>query len=265
MQETDLQDNQGIEIYYIDHLHIPHTGGRVLNGYLWRNPQLLAYHQQNDCVSNDTAKEKVLIHYSKIHNAIDIQKIKDNKRKMVINYFILRDPILRSYKEYQHYNRNLKNIGRVNHLELAAIQKQWKLEGREYSLDSIHDYFSLEVNRNVMCKFLLGRIDFSRPITDAEYQQCLSLFSDDSTSDNKGYIFDIFDETQIIDYPKFFEIIQRYKPINLVDIHEGLARFKTLINKYINVLPPETSEYLSRIHAYDLALYRFLIEYIIIK
>jgi hypothetical protein len=256
MQTRDIQTNQEkqsqcneIEILHLHHLHIPHTGGRVLNGYLWRNPQILAYNSEDD-------KTQVIIQYFKIHNANDIHKhksINNDDNTKILKYFVLRDPIIRAYKEYAHYNRNLKNIGRVNHLELSDIQKRCQAEGKEYHLDSLDDYFMLEVNRNVLCKFLLGRTDFSIPITDSDCQLCMNLLL------NEKYIYDLFDETMMMSYPKFFEMLQKYRQIDVHDIQRGLDTFKTLVDKHPHVLPNVTIEYLKVIHSYDIAIYQFLI------
>lgn len=132
-------------------LHVPHTGGRCIGKYLWNNN----------------------LKYLKLHNADDI---KNNKNIEGVKYFVLRDPVERSYREYIHYSRNLERIGQVNHLTLSNF--------KNLDYKNPYDYLSLEVNRNVYCKFLLLREDFNIPITEKDY----------SNINVNDYKFDMFSD-----------------------------------------------------------------------
>jgi hypothetical protein len=113
--------------------HVPHTGGRALGRFLWKN---------------HSGK------YKKLHNAKDIKAAKQelSSDDTIDKYFILRDPVERAYKEFLHYSNNLTHIGIVNHLILSELRQ------RDPSFDHTNPaaYFALEENRNVYCKFLLG-------------------------------------------------------------------------------------------------------------
>lgn len=127
-------------------LHVPHTSGRSLRRYLWTNRLL-----------GDDLKL--------VHNGKQIEPIVGIDWDIV--YFILRDPILRLYKQYHHYSRNLQQIGRVNHLDMSEIIKT----NPNYDLNSFEDFFQLEQNRNLYCKFLLLRTDFTEPITTTDWNK----------------------------------------------------------------------------------------------
>lgn len=127
-------------------LHIPHTGGRGLGRFLW-------------------CKE---IPHLKIHNGNDFLNAHINVKKDKIpdyKYFILRDPIERGYKEFLHYSSRLDVVDTVNHLNISDILKK----NPNFNHKEPKDYFGLEINRNLLCKFLLEKEDFSIPLTEKEY------------------------------------------------------------------------------------------------
>ena len=63
-------------------------------------------------------------------------------------------------------------MGMVNHLNLYDL----KHDNPAFNPTNILDYISLEVNRNVLCKFLLLRTDFNKPITNEEYDAIIEMF-----------------------------------------------------------------------------------------
>jgi hypothetical protein len=120
-------------------LHVPHTGGRALGHFLW--------------------KEELA--HRRIHNAQDIQaaKLADGisatDEQVVVKYFILRDPVERAYREFLHYSRNLTSIGRVNHLTLSEFPPSFNpADPEQYFALGLRSYLQLLV-------FLLNIVFFS--------------------------------------------------------------------------------------------------------
>lgn len=146
-------------------LHVPHTGGRSLNRALWRAGKSL----------------------TRLHNPEQIEEYLSSSRlssfpgKDPLRYFILRSPLKRSKEEYLHYTRRLQEIGVVNHLDLAQIRK------KRPKFNPERDYYSLEENRNLYCKFILLRKDFSLPLTEEDFSQIEKLFQEGKL------VYDLFD------------------------------------------------------------------------
>lgn len=172
--------------------HVPHTGGRALGRYLW---------------SNHSGQ------YKKLHNSEDIRECTAavesgvEKTETIIKYFILRDPIERGYKEFLHYSNNLTQIGQVNHLNLENL----KQTNPNFDHTDPVAYFSLEVNRNVYCKFLLERTDFSQPVTDRDLHIILNKFlpSSSTTTDksDQEFYYDLFTDLQTGSMPVLEKIL----------------------------------------------------------
>lgn len=140
-------------------LHIPHTAGRVIKRYFWIN------------------NKKVI----NIHNQNDFKLIKD-KKENIRKYFILRNPIERIIAEYNHYSRNLSNIGIVNYLDIKDILNRVK----DFNVNNISDYIKLEITRNLYCKFLLHRENFWDPVTDKDFDEIKTLVA------NREFEFDYY-------------------------------------------------------------------------
>mgnify|MGYP003640684395 CR=1 FL=1 len=119
-------------------LHIPHTGGRNLGRWLWDKQ----------------------ISYKRLHNSNDLKECEINEKDIL--YFIIRNPVERCYKEFLHYSERLDIVGVVNHLTKDLFKNK---DYKDYK-----DYFSLEINCNVYCKFILLRCDFDKPITEDEFE-----------------------------------------------------------------------------------------------
>jgi len=125
-------------------LHVPHTGGRMIGRFMWSHN----------------------LNYVKLHNNNDISLYLDDDndyKNGIEKYFVVRDPIERAYKEFLHYSRNLDRIGMVNHLSISDFTN--------LDHNNPYDYLGMEVNKNVYCKFLLMREDFSVPVTDQEFNK----------------------------------------------------------------------------------------------
>ena len=191
-------------------LHVPHTGGRGLGRFLW-------------------TKE---IPYLKIHNNIDfINAHKKDKSKPENKYFILREPIERGYKEFLHYSTRLDSVEMVNHLNIKDILKK----NPNFDHHNPRHYFSLEVNRNVLCKFLLEREDFSIPICQQEY---------DSININ-SFIFDLF--TDLPHLPKLREALN----VEIIVPNNGVSQKKEIYE--------EIKQIISENNKFDIMLYSKLI------
>lgn len=175
--------------------HIPHTGGRYLKRVLWlQGIEMLSYHQAASIIPAGTY------------------------------YFVLREPVERAYAEYCHYSDTYKRNGIVNHLDRDVLQ---------LDLDSIEQYFGLELNCNVMCKFLLG---ITRQVTEADYQQILSM----------PLVYDMF--TDNIQYTALTALLG-------VDaaIFNASARYTNKLT-----ISPEIYQQVAQYHSYDLRLYEHL-------
>lgn len=131
----------------IVYLHIPHTCGRSIKRALFVKDEL----------------KKI----AWVHNSSQIQNIPNNNETL---YFVLRNPIERIIGEFKHYSKNLLSIGVVNHLELSQIINN----NKKFDAKNIIDYCTLEVNRNVCCKFILLRCDFNIPVSEKDYSTLLS-------------------------------------------------------------------------------------------
>lgn len=139
------------------YLHVPHTCGRSIRRALFIKDEL----------------KKI----GWVHNSSQIKDLKTEN--ISTKYFVLRDPIERIIGEFKHYSKNLKSIGIVNHLNLNNLLR----ENEKFDTTSILDYCSLEVNRNVYCKFLLLRDDFNVPISEKDF---------DSIIQNNNFKFDVY-------------------------------------------------------------------------
>ena len=129
----------------IAYLHVPHTGGRVLQKYL----------QTSGYINTQ-------IRY--IHGTRGIERIHRTGEKVSL-YFILRNPIDRIIGEFLHYSKLLKETGRVAYLQLDKIIK---VNPNFDPLNPYH-YIQIESGHNMYCKYLLLKTDFSVPITDNDF------------------------------------------------------------------------------------------------
>lgn len=188
--------------------HIPHTGGRGLGRFLW----------------------PIKIQYLKIHNDkdfIDAHKGDPPNNK----YFILRDPIDRSYKEFLHYSSRLKQINTVGHLNIEDILKKNPL----FNHFLPNDYFSLENNRNLMCKFLLEREDFSIPISKNDYDMI----------NISNFTFDLF--TDLPNLPNLRKILD----VEIVVPSIGMSKKE--------IVPSEIKKIIVENNNFDLLLYKKIV------
>lgn len=216
------------EIRYL-HLHVPHTGGRSLHGILWHN----SVNFQK--VHNAKAIEEFLLGLGSLSNTPLINEIIPKSNR----YFVLREPVERAYKEFRHYSKNLQTIGRVNHLILDDLKK----DNKSFNPASIDDYFSLECNRNVYCKFLLLKKDFNRPITDIDFEHLKDLIKSDRI------VFDRFVDGKI-------QYLNLRKILNLNDdIKIDINMHPT--NSSCDISNDEKS-FLEKCQMYDLKLYQLL-------
>jgi hypothetical protein len=187
------------------YLHIPHTSGRTIKRTLWNKGFL---------------KDIICVHNAQ-HITENITKITPDLKL----YFVLREPLNRIIGEYKHYSRNLKIIGQVNHLT--------KNDVKHIDLDNILDYCSMEVNRNVLCKFLLLKTDFDKPITDADYEKVEKLCQTDKV---------IFDKYKFpLDLPNLSSLIgSEIKPIVIV---QNSDKNDVLLNNDICIKIKKLNEY----------------------
>jgi len=132
--------------------------------------------------------------------------------------------------EFVHYSNNLINMGMVNHLTSREILHQFP----NFNLSDPYDYFSLEVNRNVMCKFLLLKKNFNETINEIEFIELKNKIE-------KGEIvYDIFNNEKInytvlkklIKIEDLNELKDKYyrKNIKQVELKNKLLQNKQLRN-----------------------------------
>lgn len=213
-------------------LHVPHTSGRYIKKHLRTNKYLLP-----------TANIKITI----IHNPVDIIKFKKlNEWNNITKYFVLRDPIERVIGQYKHYSRNLKGIGIVNHLTLSDIIKTHPT----YDVNNIKDYLSLERNRNLYCKFLLGRENFNIPIGIDDYNQVINTVN----NTNNDIFYDIFE--------KPMKLTKLHNYINFTGEELDINIQNIIINRMKLPNDPNITEsiikYISKLNSFDLKLYKHL-------
>ncbi len=189
-------------------IHVPHTSGRSLKSYLLR---------RGDNIIT-------------VHNA---EQIKELDKEYSIKYFILREPTERVWKEFLHYSENLKIGGRVNHLNILHLKKA----NPSFDPKNISHYISLEVNRNVCCKFLLLRTDFNIPVTETD----LNYLKENISS----FKYDIFKKPMT--YPVLSTIID---PID--------ANLKYITDEAILISQEAVSEII-RLNTFDIMLFNFLL------
>jgi hypothetical protein len=116
------------------------------------------------------------------HNAEDMAKLpellngngSDGKERL---YFILRDPYERFVAEFLHYSNRLDIVGQVNHLKREEITVDYK---------DPFQYTAMEVNRNVMCKFLSRSLDFSATFPSENVESLVNLVKSGNA------VFDVF-------------------------------------------------------------------------
>lgn len=199
-------------------LHIPHTSGRLLRKYMWYKGYL-------------TGKENIRCHI--VHNSD--QMVDHDLPK----YFILRDPVERIIAEYIHYSQRLVNIGTVNHLDLTNIHKSYP----KFDPANIQDYISLEETRNLYCKFLLGRKDFTIPISDTDFELLLK----------KPFIYDLYEKP--MNYPKLEEFLNKKMDIFMI---EKIYRHPLTMDKEKRNELTCHSESIQACNEYDIKLYEHL-------
>jgi len=128
-------------------VHIPHTSGRVLKEFINKNNKGISY----------------------VHNYNALNKVRNVEYDTV--YTIVRNPLERAISEYVHYSRLLMNQGWVNHLSIRTITRKSPF----FNPAVPEHYFDLEENKNVMCKFILRKSDFTQPIEDTDFENVLIL------------------------------------------------------------------------------------------
>lgn len=209
--------------------HIPHTGGREIRR----------------CLKNLHVTNK----YRYVHNAENIKQYLRYHKKCSPVYFILRNPSKRLVGEYCHYSELLSNVNYVNHLNLFKIRDKNKtFEPR----DPLH-YFDLEVNRNVMCKYVLKRTDFNIPINENDYNEIIKLYIDGKL------LYDTFNSTRL-------NLINLSKTLNvdLEQLNKQINKRDTIKygkhDKYKNELVSNIVliEHLTKLNKYDYMVYNYL-------
>ena len=133
-------------------LHIPHTSGRCLRNVL-----------------KNLERNGI---FRSLHNEKFISKYNDawGKHKQMM-YFILREPIGRTIGEFTHYSNHIKKFGWVNHLNKDIVSEVKD----DTDLADPFEYVKLENNKNLYCKFILLREDFSEPVSKADYEKVLEI------------------------------------------------------------------------------------------
>ena len=192
-------------------LHIPHTSGRVLKEFIEKNRMKIEY----------------------VHNFYGLKAIRNKEYDTI--YTIIRNPLDRAISEYLHYSRLLMNQGYVNHLALVKIRRE-----RPFFNPAVpQDYFDLEENKNVMCKFLLRKTDFTKPVDNDDFKNVTTLI-------NSGNIK--YDTYSKINYklPVFSKIIDWNVDTLKVAMDELLSNYK------------ETSSVVKKQLSYDFKLFDFM-------
>ena len=202
-----------IMINKIVYLHIPHTSGRTIKRTLWLNSML------KDILP--------------VHNAKDIKDAINNIDSNSKLYFVLREPLDRIIGEYKHYSRSLKTK-QVNHLTQNDV--------KDINLDNILEYCSMEVNRNVMCKFLLLKTNFLEKINDNNYKLLEQMF--------KGQNKPLFDNYT---FPLVLPVLS-----DLVGSKVEPAAIMQNVEKNDILLDSDICNKLKELNKYDFLLYDFL-------
>ena len=179
----------------------------------------------------------IKVHF--IHNPQEMINLKLSK-PVEKKYFILRPTIERIVGQFVHYSRNLKNIGRVNHLVLDDLRE----ESPGFNPDDPYQFIRLKSNQNVYCKFLLGRTDFNQPITNEDFEKVKAMF----TSDNKP-IWDL--------YSKPIEVLNLEKLLGIGIVPEAFRQSpEEEHNKLLN--NKGLIEEIEKLNSFDIKLYEFL-------
>lgn len=179
------------------HLHVPHTGGRYLKHQVWNQS----------------------IPLKSIHQVESLNP--DDQR-----YLVLRDPIVRAWAEFIHYSAAYDRVGRVNHLSKEELG---------LDLSTYSQYFSLEINRNVYCKFILGTTE---PITEQSFQNVL----------NCKLAFDRFSDS--LSLPVLAKLLQ---------IDQGIFIGGKRPQSTVHIIPDQFIELMSDCQNYDVRLFNHLI------
>ena len=229
-------------------IHIPHTGGRLLKTFIRRN------------------KHQTKIHY--VHSAQTINKFKRVHKQSFIPYFVLRHPVNRCISEFVHYSKILNEYGMINHLFLSKIKET----NKDFDHLDPYSYFSIEETRNVMCKYLLLRTDFSQPITDDEFHQLVDTratrsdsnildsratscsISDPLILDSHNYVYDSFE------YPIIHSKLASLLNIDINQLSEELGQIKIQLDdnkEYKQQLLNDQAlvEFISEKNQYDMAFF----------
>jgi hypothetical protein len=133
------------------------------------------------------------------HNAGDMAKLpglldSGNEEEGKL-YFILRDPYERFVAEFLHYSNRLDAVGQVNHLKKEEISIDYK---------DPFQYAGMEVNRNVMCKFLSRSLDFSATFPSGNVEKLVNIVKSGKA------VFDVF--SRPMKYAVFAEAIDSAIP-----------------------------------------------------
>lgn len=206
-------------------LHIPHTSGRVLKEFIGKNKLDIGY----------------------VHNFYGLKAIRNKEYDTI--YTIIRNPLDRAISEYVHYSRLLMNQGWVNHLAIAKIRRTNPF----FNPAVPKHYFGLEENKNVMCKFMLRKTDFTKPMNDDDYKNVISLI-------NSGNIkYDIYNKFNN-ELPIFSKLIE-WDTDKLIDsMNELRSNYKEMSSvvkkQWLN--NESLCEFIKKENSYDFKLFNYL-------
>lgn len=208
------------------YLHIPHTAGRSIRRILF-----------NTGFFKEDADPKV--HF--VHNPTDMAKLPSELTSTnPIKYFVLRPTVDRIVGQYAHYSRNLKTVGQVNHLILNDLLAEYP----DFDPDDPYQFINLSSNRNIYCKFLLGRVDLDEQLVDKDFEEIKEMF--------KGPNKPIWDT-----YSMPIQIPNLEKVLNIVIVPPAFRQTAiSTIDKYLN--NDKLIEEIKKLNRYDIMLYEFL-------
>lgn len=204
------------------HLHVPHTAGRCIRRFI-----------ANNCHGSRTVASSRDI--SNYHKSLAL----DENESTDITYWVLRNPIERVAAEYIHYSSTLKVLGEIGDLRLDILRR----ENPKFNLDIPSDYIQLERRRNVYCKFLLQREDFTLPISDSDYDHVVAMTKRDDIVVDFFEALDFSNLSRISKQP--IDRIQKYSSNYDADWKSNYRtkRMKLLENSDLRKLIGEQNQY----------------------